>query len=55
MSTSSEHEFEGQVSVELSGDIFGIRHVRGLENLDDVQENQLGLFLQLTIYNIILY
>ena len=36
MSVSSEHEFEGRVSRELSGEIFGWCHVRIQENLDDV-------------------
>ena len=27
MAASSEHEFEGRVSGELSGEIFGLRHV----------------------------
>ena len=34
MSASSEHEFEGWASVELSGEIFGSHHVRSLKNPD---------------------
>ena len=36
MAASSEHEFEGRVSGELSGEIFGCRHVHILENPNDV-------------------
>ena len=36
MAACSEHEFEGRVSGELSGEIFGWRHVHSLENPNDV-------------------
>ena len=36
MAASSEHEFEGRVSGELSGEIFGRRHVHIQENPNDV-------------------
>ena len=36
MAASSENEFEGRVSGELSGEIFGLHHVHILENPNDV-------------------
>ena len=36
MAASSEHEFEGRVSGELSGEIFGWRYVHIQENPNDV-------------------
>ena len=51
MAVSSEHEFEGWVAGELSGEIFGWRHVHSLENPNDVtsspppKKNRLGLDL----------
>ena len=52
MAASSEHEFEGRVSGERSGKIFGRRHVHILENPNDVTsspkfKNRLGLDLDL--------